>query len=335
MAQIIAGAAIPRGPTFTMLPERWPEVAERDKTHPWLTNLDGSPTTYEALLTQADPSIVQHLTRVAWQRQFAVIQQAYARVLETFHAATPDVALVMGDDENEWFQGAATPRLAVYRGATWTWGPYVRGLDRGVSSARGEGLRSTSPEQAYPVAVELVDHVVQHLQKAGYAVEVFDAPVEGKRMPHAFGLQYDRLLKTPIPLAPMMVNVHFPPTQPSIAEQYRLGQELRQAVESWGSTQRVAVVANGGLSIGVLRPDMDRRLLDALERRDMPALTALPYKWIQGPCGEIFNWIGAAGALEGLAMRIWDYVPVYRTPAGTGCGNAFATWSFGDGLASP
>ena len=98
-------------------------------------------------------------------------------------------------------------------------------------------------------------------------------------------------------------------------------------MESWESEQRVAVVANGGLSIGVLRPDLDRRLLDALQRRDLPALEALPYKWIQGPCGEMFNWIGAAGALERLAMRVWDYLPVYRTPAGTGCGNAFATWS--------
>ena len=294
-----------------MLPERWGDVAERDKTHPWLTRLDGSLTTYEALLAQADPSIVQQLTRVAWQRQFAAIQEAYGKLLETFHAATPDVALVMGDDEGEWFQPAATPRLAVYRGATWTWGPY----------------RSTSTERVYPVAVELVDHAVQHLQKAGYAVEAFEAPVDGKRMPHAFGLQYDRLLKDPIPMVPIMVNVHFPPTQPSIAEQYRLGQELRRAVESWQGQQQVAVVANGGLSIGVLRADMDRRLLDALRRRDVPALEALPCKWIQGPCGEMFNWIGAAGALEGLEMRVWDYVPVYRTPAGTGCGNAFVTWS--------
>lgn len=324
MAQIIAGAAIPRGPTFTMPPERWRELAERDKTHPWLTKLDGSPTTYQALLTQADPSIVPQLTRVVWQRQFAAIQQAYGRVLETFHAATPDVALVMGDDEGEWFQGAATPRLAVFRGATWTWGTYVSSIDRGNSQ---QGLRPAETERVYPVAVELVDHVIRHLQKAGYAMEVFDAPVDGKRMPHAFGLQYDRLLKDPIPLAPIMVNVHFPPTQPSIGEQYRLGQQLRQAVESWESDQRVAVVANGGLSIGVLRPDMDRRLLDALQRRDLPALEALPYKWIQGPCGEMFNWIGAAGALERLAMRVWDYLPVYRTPAGTGCGNAFATWS--------
>ena len=222
------------------------------------------------------------------------------------HRVAPDLALVMGDDENEWFQGAATPRLAVYRGDTWTWGPN---------------------KTVHPVAVALTDHVTEHLQEAGYAVLVLDTPVDGKQMPHSFGLHYDRLLKTPVPIVPIIVNVHFPPTQPSMVEQYQLGQEIRKAVEAWRGNQSVVVLANGGLSIGVLREDLDRRLLDALQRRDLTALGNIPFKWIQGPCGEIFNWIGAAGALEGLDMKVWDYVPAYRSPAGTGSGNAFATWS--------
>lgn len=289
-----------------MMAERWGEIGERDKTHPWLTNLDGSLTTYDALLSKADPSLQKELTRVVWQRRFAAAQQAYAQVLETFHRVDPDLALVMGDDENEWFQGAATPRLAVYHGATWSWGP------------------NKTP---HPVAVELTDYVGEHLRKAGYTVQVFDTPVDNKPMPHSFGLHYDRLLKTQIPMVPIMVNVHFPPTQPSMVEQYRLGQEVRRAVESWQSNQSVVVLANGGLSVGVLREDLDRRLLDALQKRDLATLGTIPYKWIQGPCGETFNWIGAAGVLEGLTMNVVDYIPAYRSPAGTGCGNAFATWS--------
>jgi 3-O-methylgallate 3,4-dioxygenase len=212
----------------------------------------------------------------------------------------------MGDDENEWFQGAATPPLAVYRGATWTWGP------------------TNTP---YPVAVDLTDHITAHLRGAGYTVEVFDEPVDGKPMPHSFGLHYARLLKSPVPMVPILVNIHFPPTQPSMVEQYRLGQEIRKALLAWGQDQRIAVLADGGLSIGVVREDLDRRLLDALQRHDVATLGEIPYKWIQGPCGEIFNWIGAAGVLEDLEMKVWDYVPTYRSPAGTGCGNAFATWS--------
>ena len=82
MAQIIAGAAIPRGPTFTALPERWLDLAQRDRTHPWLTDLDGSKTTYEELLKNADPAIARYVSRVVWQQQFAAIHQAYAKVLD-------------------------------------------------------------------------------------------------------------------------------------------------------------------------------------------------------------------------------------------------------------
>jgi hypothetical protein len=288
------------------LPERWPEFGERDKTNPWLTNIDGSSTTFAELVSKAPASLQGKLTRVAWQRQFAASHKAYADVLDAFELATPVVAVVMGVDENEWFKGAASPRLAVYRGATWTWGPN---------------------NTVYPVAVALTDHVTRHLQDTGYTIDVFDTPVDGKQMPHSFGLHYDRLLKAPIPMVPILVNIHFPPTQPSMIEQYRLGQAVRTAVESWGGNEVVAVLADGGLSIGVVREDLDRRLLDALQHRDLDALENIPYKWIQGPCGEIFNWIGAAGVLEGLEMKVWDYVPTYRSPAGTGCGNAFATWS--------
>jgi hypothetical protein len=41
---------------------------------------------------------------------------------------------------------------------------------------------------------------------------------------------------------------------------------------------------------------------------------------------ETLNWIAAGGAVEHLAMDLIDYVPAYRSPAGTGVGMAFAVW---------
>ncbi|HTE86298.1 MAG TPA: extradiol ring-cleavage dioxygenase, partial [Dehalococcoidia bacterium] len=106
-----------------------------------------------------------------------------------------------------------------------------------------------------------------------------------------------------------------------------LGQMVRRALESWPGPEKIGVAGNGGLSAGVLREELDRRILEALRTRDVTELGSLPYKWIQGPTGEIYNWIGAAGVLEGLHMRVIDYIPAYRSPAGTGCGMAFATWT--------
>jgi hypothetical protein len=41
---------------------------------------------------------------------------------------------------------------------------------------------------------------------------------------------------------------------------------------------------------------------------------------------EIRNWIVTAGAAEVLTTTWQEYVPLYRTPAGTGCAMGFAAW---------
>jgi OH-DDVA oxygenase len=43
---------------------------------------------------------------------------------------------------------------------------------------------------------------------------------------------------------------------------------------------------------------------------------------------EIRNWIVVAGAMEDseMEMKLVDYIPCYRTEAGTGCAMAFAEW---------
>ena len=45
------------------------------------------------------------------------------------------------------------------------------------------------------------------------------------------------------------------------------------------------------------------------------------------PKAEILNWVMAAGMSEHLTNDWSEYFPAYRTPAGTGTGIAFATWS--------
>ena len=60
--------------------------------------------------------------------------------------------------------------------------------------------------------------------------------------------------------------------------------------------------------------------------RDIAALASLPRTWMQGSQGEVFCWIATAGAVEHLEMEVLDYIPGYRSPAGTGCGLAFARW---------
>ena len=67
-------------------------------------------------------------------------------------------------------------------------------------------------------------------------------------------------------------------------------------------------------------------MLDAIAAKDAAALGAIPRDRLRSGNSEILNWVTAAGALEGLTATIVDYVPGYRTPAGTGTGMAFARW---------
>src|ERR1700704_6157262 len=48
----------------------------------------------------------------------------------------------------------------------------------------------------------------------------------------------------------------------------------------------------------------------------------------QAGTSEIKNWIAVAGAMSesDLPMTLVDYVPCYRSEAGTGSGMGFATW---------
>jgi hypothetical protein len=41
---------------------------------------------------------------------------------------------------------------------------------------------------------------------------------------------------------------------------------------------------------------------------------------------ETLNWIALAGAMDPMPMTLIDYVPCYRSPAGTGLAATFGFW---------
>ncbi|HYK58157.1 MAG TPA: hypothetical protein VEV85_01895, partial [Bryobacteraceae bacterium] len=73
----------------------------------------------------------------------------------------------------------------------------------------------------------------------------------------------------------------------------------------------------------------DREVLDALKRDDAAALSRLAENMFQSGTSEIKNWIAVAGAMAeaGLSMNLLDYVPCYRSEAGTGSAMGFVVWS--------
>jgi 3-O-methylgallate 3,4-dioxygenase len=147
--------------------------------------------------------------------------------------------------------------------------------------------------------------------------------------PHAYGFVYRRLMRDKVvPHVPVFVNTFYPPNQPTAARCFEFGRALARAVASWPQDGNVAVIASGGLTHFVIDESFDRCVLEALQNGDAAKLSSLPDSMFQSGTSEIKNWIAVAGAMAeaGLAMELVDYVPCYRSEAGTGSAMGFAKW---------
>ena len=124
-----------------------------------------------------------------------------------------------------------------------------------------------------------------------------------------------------------MVNCFYPPNQPTVGRCYDVGKELRNAIDSWDSDARIAIMASGGLSHFIIDEEIDRKTLAALASKDANTLRTISDERLILGTTEIRNWVTLGGAMEDKTMDLIDYQPCYRTLAGTGCAMAFATWS--------
>ena len=147
-------------------------------------------------------------------------------------------------------------------------------------------------------------------------------------MGHAFAFLFGRIFEGRVtPIVPIMLNTYYPPNQPSPERCYAIGQGIRKAIEGWDNPARVAVIGSGGLSHFVVNEGVDQTALNSFATKNMQPLYDIPRPLLNSGSSEIRNWVVAAGAAEHLNFELIEYVPSYRSPAGTGGGWAFARWT--------
>ena len=131
-----------------------------------------------------------------------------------------------------------------------------------------------------------------------------------------------------VPNVPVFVNTFYPPNQPSTHRCLEMGKIVAQAIESWKSDARVAVFASGGLSHFVVDEELDMALIDGMKNNDEKAIVNIPADRFRSGSSEMKNWIPVAGIMmnRGMKMNLVDYVPCYRSEAGTGNAMAFVYW---------
>jgi len=182
--------------------------------------------------------------------------------------------------------------------------------------------------EAYPGHPALGRHIVEQLMGQHFDVAQFTKQHESRSLGHAFTFVRRRLMDADriIPMIPVLINTYLMPNQPSAARCFAFGRALANAIRTWPGTERIVVVASGGLSHFVIDTELDKTVLEGLANSDESVLSSLPKEKLQMGSSEILNWIVAGGALEDLRMQLVAYVPGYRSPAGTGVGMAFARW---------
>jgi hypothetical protein len=203
-------------------------------------------------------------------------------------------------------------------------------MDVPVDAALGKHLIESLIDADFDVAHMryLRDEYGGTIGPAGYITQTRTTPPRPQAMPHGYAFVVKRIMNATVcPIVPVFQNTCYPPNQPTPRRCYTLGKALRRAIESWDQERRVAVVASGGLSHFVVDEELDRMLLKGIAEKDGELLGALPRQRLNSASSEIRNWITASGACEHLAFRLLDYLPGYRTPAGTGGGWAFGVWS--------
>ncbi len=327
MARLVAAFGTSHSPALNSPAEDMPGHARRDEQHPNHLDREGNRVSYEQLLAQAPKEIDCSLETTA--ARVAACERHIERLARAIAEAKLDALVVVGDDQKEQYFEDNLPAFLVYCGKTIVNG--VQELPTGAPEYwRRARAQYYEPDQAreYPVAAELASHIVENLVEAEFDLAYGNALPKPRGEGHAFGFVHRRLLaQRVVPIVPVMVNTYYPPNQPRPGRCYRLGQALRASIEGFPGKQRIGILASGGLSHFTIDEALDRLVLSSCRERNAQALAAIAPARLNSGSSEIRNWIVTAGAAEKLDTAWQEYEPLYRTPAGTGCGMAFAVWT--------
>src|SRR5215471_14359220 len=330
MAEIVLGIGTSHGPLLSTPPEQWDLRAKADRANKQ-HYFRGKTYDYESLLSERAPGFSDEVHLEIRRDRHARCQQALDAVGKKFKDVAPDAFVIVGNDQREIFSDDLTPAITVFRGER------IQNI-RDDKPEVSPGLKiaevgNCPPEgAAYPGAQELADHIIKSLIDDDFDLtQATTLPKDSARpgIPHAYGFVYHRILADmPPPSVPIIFNVHYEPNRPSVRRCLALGHALRRAINNWNGHKRVALVASGGLTHFVIDEEFDQTVLTAMERGDEDALARLPENYFRVGTAEIKNWLPVIAVMIAERKRFHkiDYVPCYRSDAGTGNAMAFVYW---------
>ena len=333
MAEIVLAMATTHGPQLHTTVEQWQlrVKADQARKHPFRNGI----YSFDELVAMRREEGLEAKSSMDAQKSYhARCHAAMETLADKWEAAGADIAVILGNDQDEIYQtDQLNPAFMVFYGDTIPSYPQdeeaKKKLPPGV--AEGEHGHAAETYKEYRGVPELGAHIIKTLTEHDFDVAASKVWPKHARngASHAFGHIYRQVMRdNVVPNVPIYQNTFYPPNQPTAKRAYQFGQTVRKAIESWDSDKRVAVFASGGMSHFVIDEEFDRKFVAALTARDKDFLTAIPLTELQSGTSELKSWISLAGLLEASKadMHEIDYVPCYRSPAGTGTANGFYWW---------
>lgn len=334
MAKIVCGIATSHGPMLATPPDMWHLRAGADQKNPahWYK---GERFDYSALLQKRAPGFAEQVTAPAMSANFEKCQRALDKLADHFAACQPDLVLILGNDQREVFLEDLIPAFTIFTGPVVENIPLsedmLARLPPGIAIA--EQGHCPPGGAKYPGAPVQANAVVESLIAQEFDIATSERlpsmPGRQHGIPHAFGYVFRRIMRDQAPASiPIFTNVGVGLNRPTAKRCLAFGHALKRSIDALPDGLKVAVVASGGLTHFCIDEALDQQVLGALRDRDEAALAAIPEAMFAGNSSEIKSWLPLAAIMNdaALTMQSLDYLPCYRTEAGTGNAMGFVCW---------
>jgi len=336
MAEIVLGIWTTHGPQLSTTPEQWMLRVPADlKRQHWFK---GELYSFDELVEmRRSENLAAKSSLESRTRNYKDCQAAIQRVAEIWKEVKPDVCVVFGNDQRELVLPEMQPAYTIYHGETFWNGPLPEDraatLPPGIREAEWANRQEKRIE--YRALPDLAARLLERGLDSGWDFAASSAwpdhpsPHHHVGTPHAFAYILRRVMNdTAVPMLPIITNTFFPPNQPRPWRCFALGELVYQVLAEWKKDVRVAVFGSGGMSHFVINEEFDDALIKAIQNRDAKHLRAIDPAFMKDGTSELLNWISASGCLfqTALSGKLIDYVPCYRTEAGTGTAQGFIVW---------
>lgn len=335
MAKIVLGLATSHSPMLSTPWEQWDGRVAADRQNSDL-RFRGDGFTFDQLIEERrGENLAREVTPELWRARHQACQTAIAALAQKFEDAAPDAAVIIGNDQHELFTEENFPAFSVFWGDTIENRPRTADQTANLPPGIAIAERGHAPPQdaVYPGHPGFGRHIIESLMEdefdVGQSAKIPKGSGYVNGVSHAFGFVYRRIMNDRvIPNVPVNLNTFYPPNQPTAERCYKLGKALKRAINNWDGDKTVAVIASGGLSHFVIDETVDRPVLEAIRTHNAKDLCAIPESYYQSGTSEIKNWVPLSAIMTdcGLDMTLLDYIPCYRSDAGTGNAMGFAYW---------